>query len=81
MDKSAAHRRQRGLVLEDEWAIAAGIADVPASRSVPFIFSSVFSRYQIPPISQGRGLLPRPLNTRLLLEELAATTAGRVQGG
>lgn len=126
MDKSAVRRRLRVLVVEDEWLIAAGIADdlhaagyevagpvgsvheavglietetvdvalldihlhgetsfgiadALASRGIPFIFSSGFSRHQIPPTHQSRSLLPKPLDTRLLLEELAAVTVGSMQ--
>lgn len=126
MDKLATRRRQRVLVVEDEWLIAAGIAedllaagyevagpvgsvreavqlvesetvdaalldihlhnessfgiaDVLASRDIPFIFSSGFSRHQIPPTHQGRSLLSKPLDIRLLLEELVAVTGGSAQ--
>jgi len=58
LNKSATRRRQRGLVVGDEWLIAASIADDLLRR----------------------GLLPKPLDTRLVLKKLAATTVGRLQG-
>lgn len=57
-----------------------GIADVLAGRGIPYIFSSGFSRRQIPPAHQHRPLLPKPLDTCLMLEALVAATADRVQG-
>ena len=126
MNKSATGRRQRVLVVEDEWLIASsiaddlqaagydvagpvgtvrqaaelleaegidaavldihlsgetsfGIADVLVSRDIPFAFSSGFSKHVIPPEHQHRTLLPKPLDTRLLLCEVAQMTDGQGQ--